>query len=106
MYEILICELNKFDVIESRSTGCELEYVLIKDTKEHREKINYLLCTINTWAYVPEKFSPTMHEFLTFCETECEGYLDVAHLVYNFVQNVNLEKIEFKQNKNKWVSTI
>ncbi|OTO09154.1 hypothetical protein A5882_003484, partial [Enterococcus sp. 4E1_DIV0656] len=25
MDEILICELNKFEVIESRSTGCELE---------------------------------------------------------------------------------
>ena len=58
-------ELNKFEVVESRCGGGDLEYVLITDTKEHREQLNYLLCAINTWAYVPERFSPSMYEFLS-----------------------------------------
>ncbi len=102
MDEMLKNELNKFEVVESRCGGGDLEYVLITDTKEHREQLNYLLCAINTWAYVPERFSPSMYEFLNFCEKECKGYLDLTHLIYNFIQNVDLEKIGFNQKKNQW----
>lgn len=102
MDEILTNELNKFEVVESRCGGGELEYVLIKDTKEHREQLNYLLCVVNTWAYVTERFSPAMYEFLDFCKSECEGYLDLAHLISNSIQNVDLEKIGFNQKSNQW----
>lgn len=102
--EMIKNELNKFEVIESQCSGGELEYVLIEDTKCNREQLNYFLCAVNTWAYVPQTFSPSMHEFINYCEKECKGYLDLTYLIYNLIQNANVETEElvFNQKNNEW----
>lgn len=102
MNEEVINELNKLQVVDSRCGGGELEYVLIKDTKEHRERLNYLLCLTNVWACSTGRYSPTMHEFLNHCKDECDGYLDVTYLVYNLAKNIDLKRIGFNQNNNEW----
>ena len=102
MIEELKNELNKLEVVDSRCGGGELEYVLIKDTKEHRERLNYLLCLTNVWGVTTGRYSPTMCEFLDYCKRECVGYLDVAYLVYNLVKNIDLERIGFNQKNNQW----
>lgn len=103
MLEVIKNELNKMEVLDSSAGGGELECVLIKDTEDNRKKINMLLCLVNNWAIVPEHYAPATYEFINVCKRECEGYLDLAYLVYNFFKNVYADCLGFDQESKQWI---
>lgn len=106
MLEVMKNELNKMEYLDSATGGGELEYVLIKDTEDNRKQINLLLCLVNNWAIVPEHYAPATYEFINVCKREFEGYLDIAYLVYNFFQNVQLDYLGFDQKEKQWVTLL
>lgn len=95
--------LNQFEVIDCSTGGQELEYVLIENTKENVEKLNEFLCTVNNWAMVSPMFlCPVMNEFLRHCRSEGEDTLDLAYLVYNYL-NIKTDWLWFGTEKKEWV---
>ncbi|EOL42018.1 hypothetical protein [Enterococcus phoeniculicola] len=95
--------LNQFEVLDSSVTGGELEYVLISETAENVQKLNEFLCTVNCWAMISPRFlCPTMSEYLTYCRMEDAGTLDLAYLVYNFL-NINTDYLWFGTAERKWI---
>ncbi|WP_227740503.1 hypothetical protein [Enterococcus faecium] len=48
--------LNQFEVLECSASGEELEYVVIRETKENVQKLNEFLCTINCWDMIAPGF--------------------------------------------------
>lgn len=94
--------LNQFEVLDSSVTGGELEYVLISETAENVQKLNEFLCTVNCWALIPEHYAPAMREFLEYCRMEDAGTLDLAYLVYNFL-NINTDYLWFGTAERKWI---
>ena len=80
--------LNQFEVLECSASREELECVLIPETAENIQKLNEFLCFMNYWAIVPEHYAPAICEFLEYCHAEGAGTLDLAYLVYNYL-NIN-----------------
>lgn len=93
--------LNQFEVLDCSVSGEELEYVLIPETAETIQKLNYFLCLMNHWALVPEHYAPAMIEFLEYCRLEDAGTLDLAYLVFNYI-NINTESLCFYTAESKW----
>ena len=95
--------LNQFEVLECSASGEELEYVLIPKTEENVQKLNEFLCTINCWAMIAPRFlCPAMGEFLEYCHAEGAETLDLAYLVYNYL-NINTNWLWFGTAERKWV---
>lgn len=95
--------LNQFEVLECSASGEELEYVVIRETKENVQKLNEFLCTINCWDMIAPGFlCPAMGEFLEYCRLEDAGTLDLAYLVYNYL-NINTDHLWFGTAERKWV---
>lgn len=95
--------LNDFEVIDCGACGEELEYVSIRETKENIRKLNEFLCTVNCWAMISPKFlCPAMGEFLTHCHAEGDGTLDLAYLVYNYL-NIKTDYLWFGTAERKWI---
>lgn len=94
--------LNQFEVLDCSVIGEELEYVLIPETAENVKKLNEFLCFMNHWAIVPEHYAPAMREFLEHCRMENAGTLDLAYLVYNYL-NINTDWLWFGTAERKWL---
>ena len=95
--------LHQFEVLECSASGEELEYVVIRETKENVQKLNEFLCTINCWDMIAPGFlCPAMGEFLEYCRLEDAGTLDLAYLVYNYL-NINTDHLWFGTAERKWV---
>lgn len=94
--------LNQFEVLDCSVVGEELEYVLIPETAENVKKLNEFLCFMNYWTIVPEHYAPAMREFLEYCRMEDAGTLDLAYLVYNYL-NINTDWLWFGTAERKWV---
>ena len=95
--------LNQFEVLECSASGEELEYVLIPKTEENVQKLNEFLCTVNCWAMIAPRFlCPAMGEFLEYCHAEGAETLDLAYLVYNYL-NINTDWLWFGTAERKWV---
>ncbi|PHL75804.1 hypothetical protein, partial [Enterococcus faecium] len=98
--------LNQFEVLECSASGEELEYVVIRETKENVQKLNEFLCTINCWDMIAPGFlCPAMGEFLEYCRLEDAGTLDLAYLVYNYL-NINTDHLWFGTAERKWGSIL
>lgn len=98
----VILFLNQFEVLKCSASGEELEYVLISETTENVQKLNEFLCFMNHWAILPEHYAPVIYEFLECCHAEGDGTLDLAYLVYNYL-NINTEHLWFGTAERKWV---
>lgn len=94
--------LNQFEVLDCSVSGEELEYVLIPETAENVRKLNEFLYFMNHWAIVPEHYSPAMREFLEYCRMEDAGTLDLAYLVYNYL-DINTDYLGFSSIEKKWI---
>lgn len=101
--EYIIPFLNEFDVIDCGAGGEELEYVSILENEENIRKLNEFLCTVNCWAMISPRFlCPAMGEFLKYCHAEGEGTLDLAYLIYNYLE-VQTDHLWFGTKEKKWI---
>lgn len=94
--------LNQFEVLDCSASGEKLECVLIPETAENVQKLNEFLCFMNHWAIVPEHYAPAICEFLEYCHAEGAGTLDLAYMVYNYL-NINTDWLWFGTAERKWV---
>lgn len=98
--EILVNGLNDFQIEEYSSMGNELEYVLIDDTKENRDKLNKLACLVNNWTIVPEHYAPSVQTYINNYTDEGNGYLCLAMFLGECI-TINIDNIYFDGRKDK-----